>query len=262
MRLEKAGMRPFLILLIFLIAFVQGCVNRNVYRETGPDFPGISKRMSPNRPLKILVVHGAGTHNEKYADLLLQKIAEQVDLQRQGCQIDLDPIRHPDPKFQGVNYGSVNRCDYRGRRGQRVSFYILTWSPITTVIKGKYLGYDWMDKQFIDDRLSINAELKEHLIDKRLSDVVLYVGQFREQMQYSVQQAMCLMMREHEVQDNVCILPKSFLGETDIEQFMVIASGLGRTMVFQTVEALHKHTHEMTPVSVKEQFARAAEKFA
>lgn len=253
-------MRAVLILLVVCTAFAQGCINRSVYRETGPDFPGISKRMSPSRPLKILVVHGAGTHNEQYADILLQKISDRVGLQRQRCRVELNPIRHPDPK--GVNYGSVNRCDYHGRQGQRVSFYILTWSPLTTVIKGKYLGYDWMDKQLTDDRLSVNAELKEHLIDKRLSDLVLYVGRFREQMQYSVQQAICLMMQEHEVQDNVCTLPKSFLGETDIEQFMVIASDLGSTMVFQTVEALHKQTHELTPAAMKDQFARAAEKFA
>jgi len=112
------------------------------------------------------------------------------------------------------------------------------------------------------DRLPVNAAIKQSLIDESLSDAILYLGPFREQMQYPIQQALCVMMRGHMIQDGVCALPDSFAGATGFDQIVVIASSLGSTMVFHTIEALQEQSHGLTPERSKGPFARAAEKFA
>jgi hypothetical protein len=251
-----------MVMMSFCVLFVclYGCTHSRIFKETGADFPGISKRISPSRPLQILVVHGMGIHDETYAEGLLVTLSEHVGLRSRGCLFQLNPIRHPD--YEGVDYGSVNRCTYKGPRGQDINVYILTWSPLTRALKKRFLGYDWMDKSLVADRLPLNHGMKELLFDKSLSDALLYAGPFRSQMQYSVQQALCLMMREHRVQNNVCTLAESFLGETNFEQIVVIAQGLGGTMVFQTVEALYQHAHDLTDERRTDQFARAAARFA
>ena len=82
----------------------------------------------------------------------------------------------------------------------------------------------------------MNHAMKEQLVDRSLSDAVLYAGAFRAQMQYTVQQAMCLMMREHRIQDNVCTLAEAFLGETNFEQIVVVAQGLGGPWCFRRLK--------------------------
>ncbi|WP_447979481.1 hypothetical protein [Candidatus Nitrospira bockiana] len=249
------------ILLVCILCTMAACADVRV-REMGPDFAGVSKHLSSGRPLKILVVHGVGLHEPSYADPWIHRMSDTIGLREQACQAELNPIRHPDPVYSGLRFGSLARCDYRGRRGEPVSLYILTWSPLTAGLKEKYLGYDWTDRQFVSDRSPTNAAIKEHLIDKALSDVMLYLGPFRDQMQYPIQQALCMMMREHAVQDGACTLPESFLGETGFDRFMIVTSSLGGLMVFQTVEALSTHTHALTSPPLRERFARAAEKFA
>src|SRR5579885_1863977 len=198
------------LLLISLI--VGGCSRLAVLKEVGPDFPGISKHLSASRPLHILIVHGMGRHEPSYADALLAALTHHVGLEKQGCRSVLDPIKHPDPRYRAVRYGTVMRCEYRGRAGQRVSAFVLTWSSLTTPLKERYLGYDWMEKAMTADRLPVNAAIKQSLIDESLSDAILYLGPFREQMQYPIQQALCVMMRGHMIQDGECALPDSFAG--------------------------------------------------
>ncbi len=260
MILMSTAMRTVMMILFLTVGSLHGCTHSHLFKETGADFSGISKRMSPSRPLQILIVHGMGLYDYTYAEGLLRTLSDHVGLRSQGCRDELNPIRHP--AHADVDYGRVSHCTYRGPRGERVSAYILTWSPLTAPLKHASLRYDWKDKALVDDRLPLNQAMKEHLIDKSLSDAILYAGPFRAQMQYSVQQALCLMMREHRVQDNVCMLAESFLGETNFEQIMVIAQGLGSTMVFQTIEALDQQAHALTDKRLTGQFARAAARFA
>lgn len=247
---------------ILSVLLLTGCSRLAVLKEIGPDFPGISKHLSVSRPLHVLIVHGMGRHQPSYADALLAALTHHVGLRNQGCRSVLDPIRHPDPLYRQIRYGTVMRCDYRGRGGQRVDAFVLTWAPLTAPLKERYLSYDRTDKTITEDRLRVNAAIKESLIDESLADAILYVGSFRDHMQYPIQQALCVMMRGHSIQEGVCTLPDSFAGATGFEQIVVVASSLGSTMVFQTIEALHAQTHALTPDRSKDSFARAAEKFA
>jgi hypothetical protein len=256
--------RHLTVLLVLLIVLcmmgIHGCTHQKILKEMGADFPGISKRISPGRPLQILMVHGFPVRDSVYAEPLLQKLIASLGVRSQGCRPELNPIRHPD--YPGLDYGTVSRCRLSGPQGQQIQLYVLAWAELTSPLKEQALGYDWRDRSLVEDRLPLNHAMKEQLIDRSLSDAVLYAGPFRVQMQYAVQQAMCLMMREHRIQDNVCTLAEAFLGETNFEQIVVVAQGLGGTMVFQTIEALHRQTHELTDPRLKSQFARAADRFA
>jgi hypothetical protein len=243
-----------------MVVGINGCTHQKILKEMGADFPGISKRMSPGRPLQILMVHGFLAPDAAYAEPLLQKLITSLGVRSQGCRPELNPIRHAD--YPGLDYGSVSRCRLSGLQGQQIQLYILAWAGLTSPLKEQALGYDWKDRSLVEDRLPMNQAMKEQLIDKSLSDALLYAGQFRAHMQYAVQQAMCVMMREHRIQDNVCTLADAFLGETNFEQIVVVAQGLGGTMVFETIEALHRQTHQLTDLRLKSQFARAADRFA
>lgn len=247
-------------LLLAITAVSQGCTHQKVLKETGADFAGISKRLSPNRPLQVLILHGFSSLNPGYTDPLIRQWTERLGLREQGCRKELDPIRHP--AHPGVEYGHVTRCEYGGPQGQHLHVYVLAWAPLTDPLKEQALGYDWKDKSLVEERLPLNHAMKEQLIDRSISDAVLYAGPFRVQMQYAVQQAICLMMREHRIRENVCSLAEAFLGETNFEQIVVLAQGLGGTMVFQTIDALHRQAHDLTETRLKGQFARAADRFA
>jgi len=249
-----------LMIALWMVMGINGCTHQKILKEMGADFPGISKRISPGRPLQILMVHGFPVRDAGYAEPLLQKLITSLGVRSQGCRPELNPIRHPD--YPGLDYGTVSRCRLSGPQGQQIQLYILAWAGLTSPLKEQALGYDWRDRSFVEDRLPMNHAMKEQLVDRSLSDAVLYAGAFRAQMQYTVQQAMCLMMREHRIQDNVCTLAEAFLGETNFEQIVVVAQGLGGTMVFQTIEALHRQTHQLTDARLKSQFARAADRFA
>jgi hypothetical protein len=88
-------------------------------------------------------------------------------------------------------YGGVLRCTFvRPQDGARLRIYNLLWSPLTMPYKVAELGYD-ADPPYGKRRTRLNRALKRELIDRSVSDAIMYSGELRDVMRYSVRQSIC-----------------------------------------------------------------------
>jgi len=94
-----------------------------------------------------------------------------------------------------------------------VDAIVINWSPLTQWIKNNYLNYDLTqkfsekDNRCVDDRspteappkggkttperVYVNRRVKEDVVDRALTDAVLYLGKYHEPIQSGVEEALC-----------------------------------------------------------------------
>ncbi|ADJ27787.1 hypothetical protein [Nitrosococcus watsonii] len=154
--------------------------------------------------LKVLMVHGIGTHQPGYALELAENLAKAMDLDVTAENTkDLTllspspeefaavPKYHPDPIDWPDELGTLRLYRYWNKAGTReLLFYELTWSPIsepekTTLIYDSSGEYEYR-------RANINQQLKE-FVNNYTVDPLIYAGNLREPIQASVGQSICWM---------------------------------------------------------------------
>jgi hypothetical protein len=209
------------LLLALSIAAVQGCasvaegVTRGLTAKdeempprpcdvTGPAFLGLSERLrrlelsgsavvgaeaNPQR-LKVMMVHGIGTHPPGYSTRFQRNLTESLGLTRRKALIREIGLRAPN--FHGDEpLGHLRVFHYMNEPGTReLLFYEVSWSEITTPAKST-LNYD-TSGEYAYRRSDINQMLKVFLND-RLADPMAYVGENHEKILHSVGAGICWM---------------------------------------------------------------------
>jgi hypothetical protein len=168
----------------------------------GRAFPGIESYMqqqeqeaasgvAERRVLKVLMVHGIGTHQPGYATRLAENLSRALMLQQVEEKNKEFKLSHPNlPGELGTL--RVSRF-FNSEKGRELIFYELTWDPIVEEAK-QTIAFD-NSGEYAFRRTGINNALKLFVNDT-VPDVVLYYGKFREQIQVSVAQSLCWMMSE------------------------------------------------------------------
>jgi hypothetical protein len=204
---------------ILVVVLVSTCTTLSV-QKIDSGFDGLKaafeRTAQAGGTLRILTVHGMCTQSAGYSQNLINGLATRLKVQSVGAERRVDITRN------GVTYGQITRKDLfaPGSRGS-IRVYELLWSPTTARIKTSTFAYDI---SFAADRVLVNRQLKATLMDDCLADPVLYVGNYRSQMQFPVMRGINELLKDFASNDELVIITES----------------LGSYMTFDTLVAMSK----------------------
>jgi hypothetical protein len=167
---------------------------------SGPPFTGILPMLErqagypplgqagPERPiLKVIMVHGVGTHVPGYGARLSANLAHALGLSVIAPEPKEFPIEAP--AFPGETLGELTVTRHTSvARDREMLFYELTWSPISQPAKDSY-AFD-NTAVYAHKRASLNNVFKQFVNDVA-ADPLVYTGTGRERIQATVAQALC-----------------------------------------------------------------------
>ena len=195
-----------------------------------------------SRPeVKVLYVHGIGTHAPGHGTALRENL---------GKSLGLD-IRAPRPKriviasptFPNQNLGEINVSRLTNEQRTRdLLFYELTWSPITQPDKD-LLAFD-KEESYVLRRAGVNQAMRTFVNDVA-PDPLAYSGQKREPILVSVTQSICWVVSRswselpELTEGQYCGVATPGLGSrVDLDDFVIISHSLGSRAVIDALQRL------------------------
>jgi hypothetical protein len=238
----------------------------------GRPFPGIEPfleaqdKLPPfvegdsNRPeVKVLYVHGIGTHAPGHGTALRNNLATQLGLEIRAPRPKRIVVAHPE--FPGQDLGEVNVSRLTDTAQRRdLLFYELTWSPITQPDKD-LLAFD-KEQDYVLRRAAVNQAMRSFVNDIA-PDPLAYAGQKREPILVSVGQAICWVVSRGwselpELTENTWCGPDlpGIGSRLELDDFAIITHSLGSRA---TLDALQRLTN--LPLAADPRLKRMAEDF-
>lgn len=169
----------------------------------GQPFPGIAPYLAAqdqlppfgdtvgDRPeVKVLYVHGIGTHAPGHGTSLRQTLAKSLGLDVRAPRTKRIVISSPQFPQQDLGEINVSRLTDAQRR-RDLLFYELTWSPITQPDKD-LLAFD-KEQDYVLRRAAVNQAMRSFINDVA-PDPLAYAGQKREPILVAVTQSICWMI--------------------------------------------------------------------
>jgi hypothetical protein len=142
--------------------------------------------------LKVLVVHGIGSHQPGYSTRLAENLAQALSLNRVQETVKEMTITHP--KFPDQELGLLRLTRYLNTdEGREIIFAELTWNPIVAKEK-QTINFD-NSGEYSFRRAPINNIMKVFVNDT-IPDVMMFNGTSRQQIHVSVGQSLCWLMSE------------------------------------------------------------------
>jgi hypothetical protein len=219
---------------------------------TGPAFAGILPLLErqdgfpplgqagPERPiLKVIMVHGVGTHVPGYSARLSANLARSLGLDVIAPEAKEFPIEAV--PFPGENLGELAVTRHTNEaRDREMLFYELTWSPISQPAKDAYAFDD--TAVYAQKRASLNNAFKQFVNDVA-ADPLVYTGTGRERIQASVGQALCWAISTDwqglPDQQQVCTPDDpGFAARLDRDGFVFITHSLGSRITTDALQRL------------------------
>ena len=142
------------------------------------------------RSLKVLMVHGIGSHQPGYSTRMAENLARALDLDR--VQGNYKELTLSFPAFSDRELGVLRFTRYMNNDDSReMTFAELTWDPIVEKEKQE-INFD-NSGEYSFRRTPINNTLKKFVNDT-LPDVLLYKGTSGPLIKMSVAQSLCWLM--------------------------------------------------------------------
>ncbi|BCG63269.1 MAG: hypothetical protein methR_P0965 [Methyloprofundus sp.] len=204
---------------------------------TGRAFKGLDPLLADG--LKVLMVHGIGTHTAGYSAELLEKLTTQLKLHKKSPGYKtITLIDQLDPSKE---LGSLRVHHYFNKdQSKSLLFYELLWTSITAEEK-KIIAYD-STGEYSHRRADINNILKTFSNDT-MPDSFLYLGDSRQDILMSFTQAYCWMaaanwqeLAEH-TQTACSFNSKHFIPNLRNNHFAFISHSLGSRI---TIDGLQR----------------------
>ena len=140
--------------------------------------------------LKVLMVHGIGSHQPGYSTRLAENLARSLSLTR--VEEHFKEIALTVPRFPNQELGVLRFTRYLNANGTReMIFAELTWDPIVEQEKRTIAFDDSGEYSF--RRTPINNTLKL-FVNSTVPDVLMYNGTSRQKIAVSVGQSLCWLM--------------------------------------------------------------------
>ena len=274
MRTSTAGQVMALLITIFLLS---GCASlgeglaRGVLAESekdeedtrlcevsGPAFTGILPLLErqegypplgetgPERPiLKVIMVHGVGTHDPGYGARLADNLAAALGLTviaPEPKEFTIEALPFPD---ESLGVLTVTRHT-NVARDREMLFYELTWSPISQPAKEAY-DFD-STEVYAYKRASLNNIFKSFVNDVS-ADPLVYTGIGREKIQAAVGQALCWAVsvdwQALPDEQEVCSPDQPyFVARLDDDEFAFITHSLGSRITTDALQRLARVLEE------------------
>ena len=174
-------------------------------------FQGINSEFSNQEPINILTVHGLGGYAKGNPEFFEKTIKQKLKL----TQVENPITRHI---FKGNDYyGYLVHTDFKNA-SHTVRIYNLFWYPTTALARSTL---EKIDEQSSSNRMEMVQEMKEKYVDNTLADAVLYVSDYRKEIQYPFE--------------------KSFewiVNEIKGQQITIVGYSLGSTIVIDTLDEM------------------------
>lgn len=216
-----ANMTRFsLLAFLVVVATCSGCRHLNVWEIDGGSFAGIKEAVDRSDVVSILIVHGMGGYSTPDPQQIIDATVSKLSLcsQEDG---EPRPIRHP---VNNQLLGYLRRQDFKQiHTSKQVRIYTLHWSDATRSVKEQYVGYDNL-KTNNPHRLSLNHRFKRDLVNRNLSDVVLYLGAYKDTMLIPFKESILIIDRD--------------VPQGDDYELILISFSLGSIVLLDAVEAL------------------------
>lgn len=151
----------------------------------------VAQASKEDRPvLKVLVVHGIGSHQPGYSTRLTENLAHALSLNR--VQETIKEITITQPMFPEQDLGLLRLTRYmNANKSREIIFAELTWDPIIAKEK-QTINFD-NSGEYSFRRTPINNILKVFLNDT-IPDVMMFNGTSRQKIHVSVGQSLCWLM--------------------------------------------------------------------
>jgi hypothetical protein len=188
---------------VFASLLLGGCTILSVRKITN-DFEGLDAALARSRSdggtLRILFIHGMGHTDSGYSEPVMQGVAARLSLAK------VETLPQIAIKKENHTYGEINITKYSGAGGRKISVYELTWSATTDPLKERQFK---TDRTYSGDRVFLNRKLKTELVNERLADPVLYIGRYRNHMQFPIMRAVKAVLNDFAPQDEVAVITYS-----------------------------------------------------
>ena len=203
----------------------------------GSRFNGISSYLADGEVVKVLIVHGIGTHRPGHSAIISENIASSLGLNilSKHKDINIMNLRNPEQRLANLRIKGMRNAD----ASKRVVFYELTWSDITAERK-KVLDFD-TSGQYAHRRASFNNTMKAFLNDVG-PDPMIYVADKENLILRATQQAICWMLADGEGdeiednQSNVCSVSSlSRLSNLEKYNIVFITHSLGSRIIMDAL---------------------------
>jgi len=219
---------------------------------SGPAFSGILPMLDrqdgypplgqagPERPiLKVIMVHGVGTHVPGYSARLSANLAQALGLSVVAPEAKEFAIESP--AFPGETLGALTVTRHTNVvRDREMLFFELTWSPISQPAKDA-IAFD-STSVYAHRRASLNNVFK-HFVNDVAPDPLVYTGTGRERIQVTVGQALCWAISADwqglPDEQQICT-PDSpaFASRLDNDEFAFITHSLGSRITTDGLQRL------------------------
>ncbi|MFZ1202042.1 MAG: hypothetical protein WAO07_17870 [Desulfobacterales bacterium] len=159
----------------------------------GSLFGGISSLLEDEKIVKVLIVHGIGTHRPGHATTIIENISGTLGLTVFSRPKNINILNPANPQQRLSNLRIVNTRNPGG--SQKVFFYELTWSDITAERK-RLLDFD-TSGDFAQRRAPFNNTMKAFLNDISPDPIIFFTDK-ENPILAAAQQVVCWMLADRE----------------------------------------------------------------
>src|SRR5262245_25689337 len=219
----------------------QPAIDTRQCEVSGPAFSGILPLLErqdgyppigqagPDRPvLKVIMVHGVGTHVPGYSARLSANLARALGLTVVAPEAKAFPIEAS--AFPGETLGTLTVTRHTNPpRDREMLFFELTWSPISQPAKDA-IAFD-NTAVYAHRRASVNNVFKQFVNDVA-PDPLVYTGTGRERIQTTIGQTLCWALSTDwqglPDEQRLCTPDTpGFASRLDVDEFAFITHSLG-----------------------------------
>ena len=155
----------------------------------GSFFDGVSSYLEDGKMVKVLYVHGIGTHRPGHSTVIRENIARSLELDVFTRHKDVAIMNPDNPEQRLANLRIIVMRD--ADASKRLVFYELTWSEITFERK-RVLDFD-TSGEYAHRRVSFNNTMKAFLNDVG-PDAMIYMTDRPNLILAATRQAICWML--------------------------------------------------------------------
>lgn len=157
---------------------------------TGEDFLGLDDYLKQGDVVKVMMIHGVGTHKEGYAARMKDNLSKALKLTVWSKNDKNITLLNPLNKKDEIGNLRVTRMQSEDLK-KTLIFYELTWSSITSREK-EILEYDNSD-EYGYKRAVFNRSMKSFLNDT-IPDPMIYLVDKKQQILNAAKEATCWML--------------------------------------------------------------------
>ncbi len=207
-------------------------------RVEGKSFGGMRSSFDKSsHALKVLMVHGVGTHLPGYSTQFQEKLADELELPVRSSQykeINLVNKEFPDKELGVLRIRRLLSKDH----SREMLFYELTWSAITNPEK-ELLAYD-TSGAYAFRRADLNQMLKQFSNDTS-PDPMIYLGKSRDTILASFRMAFCWMVGRDwealpETSESQCKLDQNAIKYLSSDSYAIVSHSLGSRIVMDGMQ--------------------------